>query len=168
ERREPRGLQRLARQGGARQRRVGVRPPRRERRPAGARGQAGDRLLPRPIRVLELSLRLDGRPRGDHGGGGELRRDEHHVRGGATAMSGLKEQLRSLRIERDGAAAAQPAVRRSRARSVIALAAVIALVGFAALRWITAPLGVHVVYSRAPSGDQPISGPVLSGSGYLI
>src|SRR5439155_10073083 len=89
-------------------------------------------------------------------------------RGVATAMSGLKEQLRSLRIERDGAAAAQPAVRRGRARSVLALGAVIALVGFAAVRWITAPLGVHVVYSRAPSGDQPISGPVLSGSGYLI
>jgi RND family efflux transporter MFP subunit len=83
-------------------------------------------------------------------------------------MSGLKEQLRSLRIERDGAAVAQPAVRRGRARSLIAAGVVIALIGFAAARWITAPLGVRVVYARAHSADQPVSGPVLSGSGYLI
>ena len=80
----------------------------------------------------------------------------------------LKEQLRSLRIDRDEARSrptpAPP--RRSRALAWAVAGLVAALLGY----WLfaPAPLVVPVTHPRIERGDQPITGPVLSGAGYLI
>ena len=86
-----------------------------------------------------------------------------------TPGESLKEQLQSLRIERGAApaAAAGPA-RTRRGRALVAGALAVLLAAYSAYRWIAAPLPVHVVHARVQGADQPITGPVLSGSGYLI
>ena len=79
----------------------------------------------------------------------------------------LKEQLRSLRIDRSEAprTAAEPPA-GSKKLVVAALIAAVVIGGYWWLR--PAPLAVHVVHARVERGDQPLTGPVLSGSGYLI
>jgi len=84
------------------------------------------------------------------------------------ASENLKEQLRSLRIDRDDARpqAASTPPGGSRKLVVAAVVAAVAVAGW----WLLspAPLAVQVVHARVERGDQPITGPVLSGSGYLI
>jgi HlyD family secretion protein len=80
----------------------------------------------------------------------------------------LTEQLRSLRIDRDEARprAMSTPPRRSRAVAPAAAALVAALLGY----WFfaPAPLVVQVTHPRIERGDRPMTGPVLSGAGYLI
>jgi HlyD family secretion protein len=83
----------------------------------------------------------------------------------------LKEQLRSLRIERAAAERAAPSPPRGRRRAgtfvIVGLA--VALAAYAVYRWaFTAPLLVHGAYARLVQGQQAIAAPVLSGAGYVI
>jgi RND family efflux transporter MFP subunit len=83
----------------------------------------------------------------------------------------LKEQLRSLRIERTAAEPMAPLPRRRRRRAgwIVSAAIVFALLGYAVYRWSSgAPLRVHGAYARRVQGGQAIVGPLLSGAGYLI
>jgi RND family efflux transporter MFP subunit len=81
----------------------------------------------------------------------------------------LRDQLRSLRIDRDAPAALPPA-QAPRSRGKIAAATVLVGVCAVAGYWSfgARPLSVQVVHARTQGGGQPVSGPVLSGSGYLI
>jgi HlyD family secretion protein len=83
----------------------------------------------------------------------------------------LKEQLRSLRIERAAAERVAPSPPRGRRRAgtfvIVGLA--VALAAYAVYRWaFTAPLLVHGAYARLVQGQQAIAAPVLSGAGYVI
>jgi HlyD family secretion protein len=84
-----------------------------------------------------------------------------------TPSESLKEQLRSLRIER-GESPARASTRPRRWRLYATIAVLIAVGAFAGYRAIATPLEVHVVHARLPSSAQPLSGPVLSGAGYVI
>lgn len=84
-------------------------------------------------------------------------------------LENLKEQLRSLRIER--APVRDDPVEKPRARRwpLLAGAIIVFIAGLAAYRlFIAAPVSVTIVHALVERGDQPITGPVLSGSGYLI
>ena len=81
----------------------------------------------------------------------------------------LKDQLRSLRIDRSADAPAPapiPLWRRRRVLAALAALAVASIAGYRAL--VSRPLAVHVAYAQVEHGDEPIQGPVLSGAGYLI
>jgi len=80
----------------------------------------------------------------------------------------LKDQLRSLRIERTTQVPATPKPRRRWGRAVAAasLLTVASILGYRAVA--IRPLTVPVVYAQVEQGDRPIQGPVLSGAGYLI
>ncbi|MBI2964404.1 MAG: efflux RND transporter periplasmic adaptor subunit [Deltaproteobacteria bacterium] len=82
---------------------------------------------------------------------------------------GLKEQLHSLRIDRDPPARPAPPPRGRRRALALLLLALLAAIVVAAYRMLAgSPLEVRVAHARVERADQPISGPVLSGSGYLI
>ena len=81
---------------------------------------------------------------------------------------GLKEQLRSLRIDREG-----PSPQTSPARQRRGIYWVAGALAVAAALWlyrsVIAPTPiVTLAYARVERGDRPITGAVLSGSGYLI
>jgi RND family efflux transporter MFP subunit len=83
----------------------------------------------------------------------------------------LKEQLRSLRIERAAAEpmAVSPRRRRRNTAWIVGVVIVFVLLGYAAYRWsFGAPLRVHGAYARVAQRGQAIAGPLLSGAGYLI
>lgn len=86
-----------------------------------------------------------------------------------SANEGLKEQLRSLRIERDGPVRPAPASCGGRWGRTVFIVALLAVVLAAAYRMFApSALEVRVVHARVERGHQPITGPVLSGAGYLI
>jgi RND family efflux transporter MFP subunit len=86
----------------------------------------------------------------------------------ATPSEDLKEQLRSLRIDRSAAPATSAPKPPTSSRKVWIGAIVVAGV-IAGYWWLRpAPLQVQIARARVERGDQPITGPVLSGSGYLI
>jgi len=84
-----------------------------------------------------------------------------------TPQENLKEQLRSLRIERGDAARAGARPPR-RWRTVAIVVPSIVLAAFVGYRAIAAPVEVHVVHARQPSGEEAVAAPVLSGAGYVI
>jgi RND family efflux transporter MFP subunit len=79
----------------------------------------------------------------------------------------VRDELASLRIDRS-----RPPPRRGRAPLLTALAALgLLLLGGGTLLWrsLTAPLTVRVAYAeRSEPGAAAASGPVLSGSGYVV
>jgi RND family efflux transporter MFP subunit len=79
----------------------------------------------------------------------------------------VRDELASLRIDRS-----RPPPRRGRAPLLAALAALgLLLLGGGTLLWrsLTAPLTVRVAYAeRSEPGAAAASGPVLSGSGYVV
>jgi RND family efflux transporter MFP subunit len=81
----------------------------------------------------------------------------------------LKEQLRSLRIERDAAIPAAPPRPARRWGRVVAVLTALLLASIAGYRAVASrPLAVRVVYAQVEEGDRAFQGPVLSGAGYLI
>jgi RND family efflux transporter MFP subunit len=83
------------------------------------------------------------------------------------APRSVRDELASLRIDRS-----RPPPRRARAPLVAALAAVgLLLLGGGAFLWrsLTGPVAVQVAYAeRSEPGAAAASGPVLSGSGYVV
>ncbi len=87
------------------------------------------------------------------------------------ASENLKEQLRSLRIERAAVEPAAPSPPRGRWRAgrLVSAGIIVALVAYVAYRWsFGAPLRVQGVHARVAQGRQATAGAVLSGAGYLI
>ena len=81
----------------------------------------------------------------------------------------LKEQLRALRIDRDTQSLSVEAKGPRNRMRIIAAVLVLAVAAFWLYRFVlAAPLAVKVVQARVHRSDQPIEGPVLSGSGYLV
>jgi HlyD family secretion protein len=86
------------------------------------------------------------------------------------ASENLKEQLRSLRIERTatGQTATSPRWRR-RTGWIVGVTIVFALLAYGVYRWASgAPLRVYGAYARMAQGGKSIVAPLLSGAGYLI
>src|SRR5262245_652456 len=78
----------------------------------------------------------------------------------------VRDELASLRIDRS-----RPAPPPRRRLAVVAAGGALALValGLAAWRWLAAPAVVEVAYAaRSEPGSAAASGPVLSGSGYVV
>src|SRR5262245_35178353 len=78
----------------------------------------------------------------------------------------VRDELASLRIDRS-----RPAPPPRRGLAVVAAGGALALVvlGLAAWRWLAAPAVVEVAYAtRSEPGSAAASGPVLSGSGYVV
>ncbi len=82
----------------------------------------------------------------------------------------LKEQLRSLRIERTAVGPTAPSPRRWRRTGwIVGVTIVLALLAYGLYRWsFGGPLRVHGVSARVAQRGQPVVGPLLSGAGYLI
>lgn len=81
----------------------------------------------------------------------------------------MKEQLRSLRIDRG--AEPRPAPRAPRRRAALSFLGAVLALGAGVWLWrfaFTKDPAVTLVRARVERGDRPITGPVLSGSGYLI
>jgi RND family efflux transporter MFP subunit len=79
----------------------------------------------------------------------------------------VRDELASLRIDRS-----RPAPKPSRRRLALAVTGAVLLLaaaGLAAWRWLAAPLVVQVAFAtRSEPGSARASGPVLSGSGYVV
>jgi membrane fusion protein (multidrug efflux system) len=81
----------------------------------------------------------------------------------------LKEQLRSLRIDRTRESYEPDRGSRRMWLGLAALFAALAVAAALGYRMIgSAPLEVHVVSARVAEANQPVRGAALSGSGYLI
>ena len=81
----------------------------------------------------------------------------------------LKEQLRALRIDREGQSTPAAVVRARSYAGIVAALLVLALGAVGLYRFVlAAPLGVRVVQARQLRAEEAIEGPMLSGSGYLI
>jgi RND family efflux transporter MFP subunit len=79
----------------------------------------------------------------------------------------VRDELAALRIDRRHAPADRP--RRRLALALAAAALVLAAAAIAVWRVLAAPLTVQVVYAmRSEPGSGAASGPVLSGSGYVV
>ena len=79
----------------------------------------------------------------------------------------VRDELASLRIDRSRPAPAPP--RRRLALVAAGAALALAAAGLAAWRWLAAPAVVEVAYAtRSEPGSAAASGPVLSGSGYVV
>ena len=79
----------------------------------------------------------------------------------------LREDLATLRIDRSRPAPAKP--RRGLLFAAVGAGVALVAAGLGAWRWLAAPAPVRVVYAvRSEPGSAAASGPVLSGSGYVV
>ncbi len=85
------------------------------------------------------------------------------------AGESLKDQLRSLQIDRG---APPPKTPKPRLRTLAVAGTVAVALAFSGTwayrRWLAAPPAVNVAYARAETGGEPVVGAVLSGAGYVI